>query len=344
MGLFFILCKTVFITLAMIEGGNVMEKQHEINSMGVIYIILLLGNIIICTISQVFFTMGKPLPSMLVTILCEALILAPVIIYLRSKGENIFERLGFHKIKFTTVLLTLLLTVVISPISIFANFLSQLFVPNTIVQSSAELVEGSAIITLIIASIIAPLCEEMTFRGFFFNGFKGTSSVIKAAIVSALLFGIMHLNLNQFCYAFVLGFTFALANHASKSTWTSVIMHVAYNFVNMSLLIIATLSLQEQNVDIAQAQESVRTQSGAMLSTIIIYGVLSIICAFLAWLLLKAIAKNQGNLEAFKASFAKKNSDVVSAEVRVHSLLNVPMMLSICIGVVAMIVYQVAVL
>ncbi len=172
----------------------------------------------------------------------------------------------------------------------------------------------------------------------------GISPVISAAAVSALMFGIMHLNLNQFCYAFVLGVVFALANHASGSTWTSVIMHFLINFVNTLLVIIANLSLKEQDIDLAQAQEATRQQSGVMLSAVLIYGVLAVACVFLVWLLLKAIAKNQGNLEAFKSSFARNNDPVTEGDVRVCSLMNAPMILSLLIGIVAMITFQVTVL
>ena len=106
------------------------------------------------------------------------------------------------------------------------------------------------------------------------------------------------------------------------------------------------LSLEAQNIDIVQEQEAVRSQTGAMLYAVIFWGFISVICVFLVWLLLKAIANNQGNLEAFKSSFARKDQLDASTDtgVRVHSLLNVPMMLSIIIGIAAMIVYQVTVL
>ena len=93
-----------------------MEKQHEINSMGVVYVILLLGNIVIYTLSLILPNMGIQLPSTMCTVLCEIAILLPTIIYIKSKGDNISKRLGFHKIKITTVLLTVLLTLVTTPI------------------------------------------------------------------------------------------------------------------------------------------------------------------------------------------------------------------------------------
>jgi membrane protease YdiL (CAAX protease family) len=317
-----------------------MEKQREINSMGIVYIIMLLGNIIISTVALALHRFGINVPSIIASVLCEIVVLLPTIIYLKSKGENIPEKLGFHKIKISTVLLTILLTLAVTPIATFANALSQLFVKNIVVQSSGEMIEGSVAMTLIVVSVLAPICEEIAFRGFLFNGIKGISSVIKAVFISSLLFGLLHLNLNQFCYAVVLGVIFALVNQASGSTWTSVIMHFVYNMINIVVLIIATLSMREQNIDYAQAQEAAR-QAGA-LRTIMVYGALSVVCVFLVWLLLKAIAKNQGNLESFKNILARKNIQDAESDVRVHSFLNAPMMLSTFIGIVAMIVYQVS--
>ena len=318
-----------------------MEKQKEANGIGIIYLVLLFGNILICAVGVGLKRMGVHVSSALLTFLCELFILGPVIIYIRSKNESLTESLGFHKIKFTTILLTVLLTIAVTPIFYFTNVLSQIFVSNIMVQHTGAMIEDSILMTMFMTSIIAPLFEEIAFRGFFFNRIKTRSSVLKAAIISAVLFGLMHLNLNQFSYAVVLGFVFALANQASGSTWTSVIMHFFINFVNVGFTIIATLILQEQNLDLAQVQETSRTTQGALLPALGFLGVLSIICVFFVWFLLKAIAKNQGNLDSFKSALSAKADHESEFFGRVHSIRNVPMMTSLFIGIAAMIIFQI---
>ena len=283
-----------------------MERQKDIRAIAMIYIILLLGNIAVCGGSEILGKWGINVPLMLQTFLCELVILGPVIYYLRSRRENIFSGFGFHKIKFSTVLLTVILTIVVTPIFMFVNLLSQLFVSNYVVQNTSEITEGTIAATIIMTVIVAPLFEEMTFRGFFFNKIKDKTSVLKAALITGLLFGIMHLNLNQFCYAAVLGFFFALANEASGSTWPSVIMHFLINGVNVVSLVIATMALRQQNIDLAEVQEAQRMNTGFMLYSIAIYGVIAIVCTFIAWFIIKAIARNQGNLESFKEKFTYK--------------------------------------
>ncbi len=70
-----------------------MEKQREINSMGVAYTIMLSGNIGIYTLSLILSNMGITVSSTLVTVLCEIVILLPTIKYLRSRGDNIANTL-----------------------------------------------------------------------------------------------------------------------------------------------------------------------------------------------------------------------------------------------------------
>ena len=50
-----------------------------------------------------------------------------------------------------------------------------------------------------------------------------------AALMSGLLFGCFHLNINQALYAFVMGIVFAYMVEATGSLWSSVIAHFAVN-------------------------------------------------------------------------------------------------------------------
>lgn len=58
---------------------------------------------------------------------------------------------------------------------------------------------------LLSVAIIAPIVEEITFRGIILKGFLKHYSVIKSVILSALLFGLIHMNPWQFVTAFAAG-------------------------------------------------------------------------------------------------------------------------------------------
>ena len=63
--------------------------------MGVVYIILLLGNIVIYTLSLILPNMGIQLPSTMCTVLCEIAILLPAIIYIMHDGDRENEGIDY---------------------------------------------------------------------------------------------------------------------------------------------------------------------------------------------------------------------------------------------------------
>ncbi|MBI9050221.1 MAG: CPBP family intramembrane metalloprotease [Anaerolineaceae bacterium] len=86
----------------------------------------------------------------------------------------------------------------------------------------------------------APLAEEVFFRGFIFGGLKNPLGWKWAAVISGLLFALMHMNLTTLLPAFVIGFLFAFLYHKSNSIWPGIIIHTTNNlmaFFAVSLLI-----------------------------------------------------------------------------------------------------------
>ena len=57
-----------------------------------------------------------------------------------------------------------------------------------------------------------------------------------AALMSGLLFGCFHLNINQALYAFVMGIVFAYMVEATGSLWSSVIAHFAVNTYSIGIV------------------------------------------------------------------------------------------------------------
>ncbi len=101
----------------------------------------------------------------------------------------------------------------------------------------ANMIESSglaelSILSTILTLVCAPIVEELAMRGvtmtwamkLFNNRFW------LANILQALLFGIMHMNLVQGIYAFVLGLLLGYVCNKYKSLWASIIAHLAFNF------------------------------------------------------------------------------------------------------------------
>lgn len=79
------------------------------------------------------------------------------------------------------------------------------------------------------AVLVAPLVEEIFFRGFVFAGLRERYGWRRAAVISAGLFAVIHLQPTAIAPIFVLGLIFAYLYERSCSIWPAVLMHVSSN-------------------------------------------------------------------------------------------------------------------
>ncbi|MBO9687557.1 MAG: CPBP family intramembrane metalloprotease [Mitsuaria chitosanitabida] len=81
----------------------------------------------------------------------------------------------------------------------------------------------------LIVCVIAPVVEEMLFRGVLLRGFLARYPRGQAIGYSALFFGVAHLNLYQFCLAFLLGLLLGLIYERGRSLLPCMALHAAFN-------------------------------------------------------------------------------------------------------------------
>lgn len=93
------------------------------------------------------------------------------------------------------------------------------------------LLNTSYIFIFISICIIAPIFEEILYRGVLLNGLLKKYNYKKAIIYSALIFGIAHMNLPQGINAFFLGIIIGLAYYYTRSIYIGMVMHFVNNFL-----------------------------------------------------------------------------------------------------------------
>lgn len=81
--------------------------------------------------------------------------------------------------------------------------------------------------------ILAPVAEELIYRGFVYQRLRAKSSETVAALLSALLFGALHFNLVQFFYAAVLGVLLAHIVYKTGSLIAAMAAHMTANLVSV---------------------------------------------------------------------------------------------------------------
>ena len=83
--------------------------------------------------------------------------------------------------------------------------------------------------------IIAPLVEELIYRGLVYGVFRRYLPLPWAMVISALIFGIIHGNLVQGIYAFVFGCLMVMMYEYYGTFWAAVAMHILANVVTYVL-------------------------------------------------------------------------------------------------------------
>ena len=82
--------------------------------------------------------------------------------------------------------------------------------------------------------MLPAFCEEFMHRGIVLQGIKHIGFK-KAIVISALLFGLLHFNINQVAYAFVIGLILGFVAVVSKNIYPAMIIHFTNNFISVYL-------------------------------------------------------------------------------------------------------------
>lgn len=90
---------------------------------------------------------------------------------------------------------------------------------------------NNIILVIIYAAIIAPILEEMIFRGAILKELMNRYSANTAIIISALAFSIYHLNMSQFPFALITGLFLGWVFVKTKSLTLTILLHALNNFL-----------------------------------------------------------------------------------------------------------------
>jgi membrane protease YdiL (CAAX protease family) len=83
------------------------------------------------------------------------------------------------------------------------------------------------------AILVAPLFEEMFFRGFLFQGLARSWGPVTGAAVSAGVFALAHQQLSVFVPLFALGLLLAWVFYRSGSLWANIALHASFNGISV---------------------------------------------------------------------------------------------------------------
>ena len=86
-----------------------------------------------------------------------------------------------------------------------------------------------AIVMVFAICVVAPVFEEILFRGFIQSELKRAGGVIFAVTVQGALFALAHLNLAQVIFTFVIGVILGFIYHKTRSIGITILIHMVFN-------------------------------------------------------------------------------------------------------------------
>lgn len=267
---------------------------------------VLFGFYIIASIlfSRIIYSNSIALPLWLNLIISQCILLIPALIYVLVMKIDIIKCIPYRKIKLSDAVSSLLIGYCLVPLVLLINVISSVFATNYLNSSTTEISQYPFIIQLLLMAFLPTIAEEFVFRGLFYHSYR-KNGILGAAILSGVIFGAIHLNINQFCYACVMGMVFALMVEITGSMFSSMLAHFAVN--SYSIIMLKLVSMSGISVQTEQASQQMMSQySGVIiLLQIAILAVTAIAFISIAYLLFMSMAKRNGRWDYFKLNMKK---------------------------------------
>ncbi len=278
------------------------------------------------------------IPNLMVS---QMMLLLPALLFLVVVRENPAKVMNFRPVKFTTCLWIFLFTFLMTPLIVTVNAFSMIFSDNAVMGISNEVLAQPFLVMVMLMGIFGPFSEEFVFRGVIFGGLRKSGRILPAILLQAFLFGLMHMNFNQFCYAFVIGIALGVLVEVTGSIWSGFVMHAAINTSNVVMLYVSS-SLTDQ----MEAALDESYTSDMMVVAMCVYMVIALATTSIAACVLVAIAKNENGMDRLRNIFTtqkrkESGSAVLLEPVRRESLLSAPTVIAVILCCAFMIALEV---
>jgi len=175
---------------------------------------------------------NSPWINLVLTGISSLSLLAVLWVFLRARKQT-FKSLGFRKIKLSD-LGWLGLAVIVYFILLAITMTIASHIPHFNAEQAQDVGYKSAvgwqlILAFVGLVVLPPLAEEMLFRGFLYRGLASKWPKIIAALVTSLLFAIVHFQWNVGVDVFVLSMVLIALYEKTKNLWMCVFLHAIKN-------------------------------------------------------------------------------------------------------------------
>ncbi len=109
---------------------------------------------------------------------------------------------------------------------------------------------GWYFICILVMCVIPAICEELIFRGMIFKGLRNHYSSIASILLTGLLFALIHQNIVQFIYPFIMGCVLALVMERTNNLIYPILIHFFSNLTTVTLEFLSNIGVINLNFNI----------------------------------------------------------------------------------------------
>lgn len=132
---------------------------------------------------------------------------------------------------------------------------------------------------VVFLAALPAIFEEFIFRGIIFNGLRSKGFWF-ACLISAIMFAVMHLSIEQFVFPIIMGVVFALILEKTGSLVYTIITHFCNNFIVVLISYISNFT----------GRDIATFNTNSVLGAFIALGI-ALVASLIIWLLIKHLLK-----------------------------------------------------
>lgn len=156
----------------------------------------------------------------------------------KTSPKQVFKFYGFKKINWRAILISIAIGVLVYFLNIFITTFINAFISlfgykfSSGSSSAGTYTVWMFLLNILMTAILPAFCEETAHRGLLLKGLSPMGQKV-AIIISSLLFGLLHLNIEQFFYATLIGLLLGYISSITENIWPAIIIHFMNNAISV---------------------------------------------------------------------------------------------------------------
>jgi len=232
------------------------------------------GNTVLNTFFEEFIVFGIP------TVLFFALT--------KSSPKDIFS---VKPLSIKNAGIIFLLSIALQPALMAVSAVTSIFFKNPATDFLNDMASAPPLTAVLIVAVMPAFFEELFFRGLIFSNYRHVE-IKKACLMTGLFFGLAHMDLQQFAYAFIMGIIFCYFVYRTGSIFSSMLSHFT---INLSQALFSAYLLKAAS-RVSQSQASQAAADAGTFQVFLSFAVIVLLSLIVVYLLFRLFEKNNAPL------------------------------------------------